>query len=119
MVKFFLHLSKDEQRERFLSRLEEPEKLWKFEPADLAERAHWDAYQEAYGEMLEATSTEHAPWYLIPADRKHAMRVLVAAILVRTITSLDLQYPEVSEEDVASFAEMQEQLEAEAPEDDG
>jgi PPK2 family polyphosphate:nucleotide phosphotransferase len=120
VVKLFLHLSKEEQRQRFLSRLEVPEKLWKFEPADLAERAHWDAYQEAFAEMLEATSTEAAPWYVIPADRKYAMRALVAAILVRTITSLDLEYPEVSDEDKASYAEMQAQLEAEAPpEDDG
>jgi PPK2 family polyphosphate:nucleotide phosphotransferase len=118
VVKLFLHLGKEEQRQRFLSRLEEPEKLWKFEPADLAERAYWDVYQEAYGEMLEATSTEHAPWYVVPADRKHAMRVLVAAILVRTITSLDLRFPEVSEEDRARFAEMQQQLEADAPPDD-
>jgi PPK2 family polyphosphate:nucleotide phosphotransferase len=117
VVKLFLHLSKEEQRERFLSRLEVPEKLWKFEPADLAERAHWDAYQEAFAEMLEATSTEAAPWYVIPADRKYAMRVLVAAILVRTITGLDLQYPEVSAEDQAAYAEMQAQLEAEGSDD--
>lgn len=118
VVKLFLHLSKEEQRQRFLSRLEEPEKLWKFEPADLAERAHWDAYQQAYGEMLEATSTDHAPWYVIPADRKHAMRVLVAAILVRTITELDLQFPEVSEQDRADFADMKAQLESEGSQDD-
>jgi PPK2 family polyphosphate:nucleotide phosphotransferase len=118
VVKLFLHLGKEEQRQRFLSRLEDPTKLWKFEPADLAERAHWDAYQGAYAEMLEATSTEAAPWYVIPADRKYAMRALVAAILVRTISSLDLRWPEVSDEDKADFATMLAQLQAEAPPDD-
>jgi PPK2 family polyphosphate:nucleotide phosphotransferase len=119
VLKLFLHLSKEEQRQRFLSRLEVPEKLWKFEPADLRERAYWDDYQTAYAEMLEATSTDAAPWYVIPADRKYAMRALVAALLVRSITGLDLAYPDVTAEDAASFAEMKVQLEAEAPDDDG
>jgi len=113
VVKFFLHLSRHEQRKRFLSRLEDPEKLWKFEPADLAERQHWDAYQDAYTEMLHATSTEAAPWYVIPADRKYAMRALVAATIVRELDGLDLRYPQVTDEDKAEFAKARAQLEAE------
>jgi PPK2 family polyphosphate:nucleotide phosphotransferase len=113
VVKLFLHLGKEEQRQRFLSRLDDPSKLWKFEPADVAERRHWDEYQHAYAEMLEATSTEAAPWYVIPADRKYAMRALVAAILVREIGSLDLRYPEVDDEKRASFEQLRAELEAE------
>jgi PPK2 family polyphosphate:nucleotide phosphotransferase len=113
VVKFFLHLSKHEQRKRFLSRLEDPEKLWKFEPGDIAERQHWDAYQDAYTKMLRATSTEAAPWYVIPADRKYAMRALVAATIVRELGGLDLQYPEVGAADRAAFAQAQQELEAE------
>jgi PPK2 family polyphosphate:nucleotide phosphotransferase len=98
VVKFFLHLSKDEQRRRFLARVENPDKYWKFSPTDLKEREHWDEYMEAFEEALTATSTVHAPWYAIPADHKHIMRTLVAGVLVHTVRQLDLSYPTVSAE---------------------
>ncbi len=97
VLKFFLHVSKDEQKKRFLERLEDPRKQWKFSAADLAERAHWDEYMEAYEDMLSATSTEHAPWHVIPADRKYMARTLVAGILTQEIRALDLKFPEVTE----------------------
>jgi PPK2 family polyphosphate:nucleotide phosphotransferase len=113
VVKFFLHVSKDEQRKRFLDRLDEPEKTWKFNAADVAERAHWDAYMEAYEEALEATSTPWAPWYVIPADRKAVMRALVAEVVAATVRGLDLRYPELPDEDRAALADARARLEAE------
>ncbi|HVJ66484.1 MAG TPA: polyphosphate kinase 2 family protein [Caulifigura sp.] len=94
ILKFFLNVSKQTQKERFLERLERPEKNWKFSPADLAERDFWDDYQEAYEKALTATSTDDAPWYVIPADHKWATRALVADIVSTTLMSLDLRYPE-------------------------
>src|SRR5262245_51614388 len=96
IVKFFLNISKEEQRERFLARINEPDKHWKISPSDIAERAHWDAYMEAFEDCIEATSTDWAPWYVIPANHKWVSRALVADILVDTIDSLELKYPEVS-----------------------
>jgi PPK2 family polyphosphate:nucleotide phosphotransferase len=96
IVKFFLHTSKAEQKKRFLERLDDPAKRWKFSSSDLAERAYWDDYQVAYEEMLTATSTPWAPWYVIPGDHKHLMRALVAGILVHTIDHLHVSIPEVS-----------------------
>ncbi len=113
IVKFFLNVSKKEQRERFLERLERPEKHWKFSASDLAERQHWDAYQEAYQQCLEATSTEWAPWYIVPADHKWVTRAVVAAVLSRTIRSLNLSYPEVGPEKLAQIEEARKQLKAE------
>jgi polyphosphate kinase 2 (PPK2 family) len=78
-VKLFLNVSKDEQRQRFLDRIEEPHSNWKFSPVDVRERQHWDAYQEAFSEMLSHTSTKWAPWYVIPADRKWFMRIAAGA----------------------------------------
>jgi PPK2 family polyphosphate:nucleotide phosphotransferase len=98
VIKFFLNVSKDEQRRRFLSRVDNENKYWKFSPTDLKERAHWDEYIEAFEEALTATSTPHAPWYVIPADQKHIMRTMAAAIVVKTIQSLDLSYPTVGPE---------------------
>lgn len=98
ILKFFLNESKDEQKKRFLARLEDPSKQWKFNPADVKERGHWDSYMEAYEEMLSSTSTKDAPWYLIPADQKWLARTLVANIITRTIESLDLQFPKPTEE---------------------
>jgi PPK2 family polyphosphate:nucleotide phosphotransferase len=98
VVKLFLNLSKEEQRRRFLRRIDYPEKNWKFNAGDIKERAHWDEYQAAFSEMLTATSTEHAPWYVIPADHKWFMRVAVAAVLVDTLDTIDPHYPTVSEE---------------------
>jgi PPK2 family polyphosphate:nucleotide phosphotransferase len=96
--KFFLHLSKEEQRKRFLARLEEPEKNWKFALGDVKERSHWDDYQKAYEDMLGATSTPHAPWYVIPADQKWYARAAVSQVIVDALEDLDLEYPRVSPE---------------------
>jgi PPK2 family polyphosphate:nucleotide phosphotransferase len=96
--KFFLNVSKEEQRNRFLARLDDPEKNWKFAVGDVKEREHWDEYMEAYEDMIAATSTEHAPWYVIPADRKWFMRMAVADAVVEALESLKLEYPTVDEE---------------------
>ncbi len=95
VVKLFLHVSKDEQKRRFLERLSDPEKQWKFSSADLAERAHFDEYQRAYEDMITTTSTRWAPWYVIPADHKYAARALVGCILAHAIGQLDLRLPQV------------------------
>jgi PPK2 family polyphosphate:nucleotide phosphotransferase len=113
VLKFFLHVSRDEQRQRFLKRLEDPEKNWKFSVADLKERAHWDEYQSAYQDMLSATSTEDSPWYIIPADKKWFMRACVADIISSHLRELGLEYPHVDERDAAALAEAKKQLEAE------
>ena len=110
IVKFFLNVSKDEQRERFIERLERPEKNWKFSAGDLRERSHWDDYQKAYEEMLSATSTEVAPWYVIPADRKWFARAAVADIIASRIGELKLQPPKVSEKQKADIAAAREEL---------
>ena len=86
--KFFLHVSKEEQKKRFLERLDEPEKNWKFSAADVRERAHWDEYMEAYEAMIRATATPHAPWYVVPADNKWFTRLVVAAAVVEALESL-------------------------------
>ncbi len=104
VLKFFLHVSKKEQKERFLERIDTPEKNWKFSLADVKERAHWDAYQKAYEEMLEHTGTEDAPWYVIPADKKWFTRALVARIIIETLEGLDLEYPVISEKQKAELA---------------
>jgi len=96
--KFFLNVSKEEQRNRFLARLDDPEKNWKFAVGDVKEREHWDEYMEAYEDMIAATSTEHAPWYVIPADRKWFMRMAVADAVVEALEGLKLEYPTVDEE---------------------
>jgi len=98
LVKFFLHVSKEEQRRRFLARLDEPQKNWKFSLSDAKEREHWDDYMAAYEDMLEQTSTEHAPWYVIPADHKWFMRMAAADIIVSTLEKLKPEYPTITEE---------------------
>ena len=113
ILKFFLHVSRKEQKRRFLERLDRPDKHWKFSIADLAERAFWDQYMEAYEDALGATSTKHAPWYVIPADDKWFTRAAVAGIVTQTIHSLDLKYPAVTEEQRKSLAEARQQLENE------
>jgi PPK2 family polyphosphate:nucleotide phosphotransferase len=95
--KFFLHLSKKEQKKRFLARLEEPEKNWKFSAADIHERKWWDDYQKAYEEMIANTSSKDAPWYVIPADNKWFTRLVVSTVLVDTLETLDLAFPKVDE----------------------
>jgi PPK2 family polyphosphate:nucleotide phosphotransferase len=95
--KFFLHLSKKEQKKRFLARLDEPEKNWKFSASDIRERKYWDDYQNAYEEMIQATSTKDAPWYVVPADNKWFSRLVISTVIVDTLESLDLSYPKVDE----------------------
>jgi PPK2 family polyphosphate:nucleotide phosphotransferase len=113
ILKFFLHLSKDEQRKRFLERLEDPEKHWKFSTSDLVERVFWKAYMEAFEEALSATSTEWAPWYVIPADHKWVARAVVADIVTSAISSLHLTFPDVTAEKRKALEEAKMQLEAE------
>jgi PPK2 family polyphosphate:nucleotide phosphotransferase len=96
--KFFLHLSKKEQKQRFLARLDQPEKNWKFSAADVHEREYWDDYQKAYEEMIQNTATEHAPWYVVPADNKWYTRLVISAALVETLEGMDLAYPKVDAE---------------------
>jgi PPK2 family polyphosphate:nucleotide phosphotransferase len=111
VIKFFLHLSKDEQRRRFLDRLTNPDKNWKFSDADLAERDHWKEYRRAFEDAITATSTKRAPWHIIPADRKYVARALVADIITTSIQDLDLEYPKVSGEQLARLAIAKEKLE--------
>jgi PPK2 family polyphosphate:nucleotide phosphotransferase len=94
--KFFLHVSKAEQKRRFLERIDEPAKNWKFSAADVAERDHWKEYMDAYEDMVRRTSSKHAPWYVVPADNKWFTRLVVAAVLVETLESLDLAFPQIS-----------------------
>jgi PPK2 family polyphosphate:nucleotide phosphotransferase len=110
VLKFFLHVSRDEQRKRFLKRLEDPKKHWKFAAGDLTERGFWKDYMKAYEEAISATSTKWAPWYIIPADHKWVTRGLVARILVSTIDKLDLRYPEVTPEQKEAIEVAKKQL---------
>jgi PPK2 family polyphosphate:nucleotide phosphotransferase len=116
IVKFFLHVSKAEQKRRFLARLDNPNKQWKFSAADVVERGHWDEYMQAYEDAITATSTPWAPWYVVPADHKSVMQAMVAAVLVETIDALDLQWPTVSDAERKKNAEARTQLEAEPDE---
>jgi PPK2 family polyphosphate:nucleotide phosphotransferase len=113
VLKFFLHVSREEQRQRFLARLDDPEKNWKFSVADVRERSHWSEYQKAYEEMISATSTEVAPWYIIPADKKWFMRACVADIISSHLSALGLEYPHVNEREAGALADAKRQLEAE------
>lgn len=109
-LKFFLHVSKEEQKKRFLERIEDPTKNWKFSVADAQERKHWDAYQKAYEEMIEATSTDHAPWFILPADDKWFTRICLAAIIYKEFEKLQLTYPEVSDTQKQKLAEAKAEL---------
>jgi PPK2 family polyphosphate:nucleotide phosphotransferase len=111
--KFFLHVSKEEQRRRFLARLEEPEKNWKFALGDVREREQWDVYMQAYEDCLRATSTPHAPWYVIPADQKWFMRMAVAELVVQALEDLDLGVPKLTKEKRAELEEAKTLLESE------
>jgi len=110
VIKFFLNVSKEEQRRRLLERLDLPEKHWKFSPSDMAERAFWKENMQAFEDMLRATSTPWAPWYVIPADHKWVTRALVADILTKTIQSLNLSFPTVSEEQKKAIKQAREKL---------
>jgi PPK2 family polyphosphate:nucleotide phosphotransferase len=113
ILKFFLHLSKEEQKKRFLERLTNPEKNWKFSHADLAERERWDEYQEAFEDTLTETSTDWAPWHIIPADRKPVTRALVAATIIEAINGLKIKFPKLSEEEILRLEEARRKLENE------
>lgn len=116
-VKIFLHVSKDEQALRFLSRIEEPEKNWKFSAGDWEERAYWDAYQKAFEDAINATATRESPWYVVPADHKWYMRYLVSEILCDTLIDMDPQYPEVTSERLAEFEKLRDSIAKELPEE--
>jgi PPK2 family polyphosphate:nucleotide phosphotransferase len=116
MVKIFLNLSKEEQRRRFLRRVDLPDKNWKFSAADVRERGFWDKYQEAFSEMLSNTSTEWAPWYVIPGDRKWFARIAASAVIIDTLMKIDPRYPTVSDDQRRALEAIRLELEAEAPE---
>ena len=113
IVKLFLNVSKEEQRERFLARIEEPESNWKFAAGDVRERQHWDAYQDAFAEMLSHTSTQHAPWHVIPADRKWFMRIAAGAVILNALMEIDPQFPVIGDEARAEMLVAKEELLAE------
>ena len=115
VLKFFLHLSKEEQRRRLLSRLDDAGKLWKFSDADLEGHLHWNAYQRAYTEMLAGTSTTWAPWHILPADRKWVARAMAAKTILSQLRHLPARYPKASEERLQKSARLAEMLAAEAP----
>ena len=102
--KFFLHVSRDEQKKRFMERIENPEKNWKFSPSDAQERGYWDEYMEAYEDMIRHTSTEEAPWYVVPADNKWFTRIVVAGAVIDGLASLGLHYPKVGPEQLKALA---------------
>jgi PPK2 family polyphosphate:nucleotide phosphotransferase len=104
VIKFFLHLSKKEQKRRFLERLETPDKNWKFSPADLTERGFWNEYQEAYEDMIRHTASKNAPWYVVPADNKWFTRIVVAAAVIDTLDAFDLEYPKVGDDKLKELA---------------
>jgi polyphosphate kinase 2 (PPK2 family) len=95
VLKFFLHVSRKEQKKRFMERLDQPEKNWKFSPADVHERKYWDDYMESFEDAIRATATKHAPWFVVPADNKWFTRLVVAAAIVEALEKLDLAYPKV------------------------
>lgn len=113
VLKFFLHVSKAEQKKRFLERLERPEKNWKFSASDLAERAFWDDYVDAYQDAISATSTKWAPWYIVPADHKWATRAIVADIVTSTLQGLNLKFPKLNKDQLKTLTEALKNLEAE------
>jgi PPK2 family polyphosphate:nucleotide phosphotransferase len=113
ILKFFLNISKSEQKQRFLERIDDPEKHWKFSEADMRERGYWDDYMDAFEAAISATSTEWAPWYVVPADSKWIARAVVADVLTSTVRSLDLDYPAVNDEKRAAISKARDQLESE------
>ena len=104
VLKFFLNVSEQEQKKRFLSRIDEPEKNWKFSPNDVAERAHWDSYMKAYDAAIGATAAAHAPWFVVPADAKWFTRLVVVAAIIEALEKLDLHYPAVTKDQRAALA---------------
>jgi PPK2 family polyphosphate:nucleotide phosphotransferase len=115
IIKFFLHLSREEQRQRFLARIDDPDKHWKFSRADMVQREAWDDYMVAYEDCIRATSTADSPWFVVPADDKLNARLIVSRIIVDTLARLELSYPSVSEERKAEIAAARIRLEQQAP----
>jgi len=115
VLKFHLRISKEEQRRRFLSRLDEPDKRWKFSAADIAERSMWDKYMAAYEEMIRATSTDYAPWYVIPADYKHIAWLVVGAVVTEALEGLKLQFPKIEGEALKELRKVERALKKEGP----
>jgi PPK2 family polyphosphate:nucleotide phosphotransferase len=113
ILKFHLRISKEEQRKRFLARLEEPLKRWKFSMSDIAERRHWDDYMAAYEEMIRSTSTREAPWHVVPADNKHVARLVVSATVTQALQTLKLDYPKVEGKALSELKKIERSLKAE------
>lgn len=113
ILKFFLNVSKDEQKKRFLRRIEDPSRNWKFSKSDVEERQHWDDYMHAYSELLSNTSTDYAPWYVIPADKKWFMRLAVSNIIMNKLNALPLHYPKMAKDDLSRLEDARQRLENE------
>lgn len=110
VIKIFLHVSRDEQKKRFIERIDDPSKNWKFSVSDAKERGYWNKYMEAYEEMIQNTSTEESPWYVIPADNKAYARIAVASAIISALDQMDLEYPKVSKEKLAELQEVKRAL---------
>jgi len=110
VLKYFLHISKEEQRKRLLERLDNPQKNWKFSAADLYERQYWNHYQDTYEEMIRETATEYAPWYIVPADHKWFSRLLISEIFKERMKGLPISYPKISDEDASALEGYRKQL---------
>ena len=113
ILKFFLHVSKEEQKQRFLARIDDPRKNWKFSMQDVKEREHWDEYMHAYEQTVRHTATEHAPWYVVPADKKWFTRLVVASAIVQRLSALDLSYPKLSKDEQLQLKAAKQALESE------
>ena len=111
VLKFFLHISKEEQRQRFLKRIEDPDKNWKFSLKDVAERQHWDEYMDAYEDTIRNTASKYAPWYVVPADHKWFTRLVVASAIVQNLNTLDLEYPTLNKEEMKELEAARQALE--------
>jgi polyphosphate kinase 2 (PPK2 family) len=111
VIKFFLHLSKEEQKERFLKRIDDTSRNWKFSAADLEERKHWKDYMNAYEDAISATATPNAPWYIIPADKKWFSRIAISSVIVETLKDLNLKFPVLAEEEAGQLDEIRKMLE--------
>ncbi len=111
VLKFFLHISKEEQRQRFLSRIEDPEKNWKFSLKDVEERQHWNEYMDAYEDTIRNPATKYAPWYVVPADHKWFTRLVVASAIVENLNALGLEYPSLNEDEMKSLETAKQALE--------
>ena len=113
IVKFFLHVSKEEQKQRFLDRIDQSDKNWKFSSRDVRERDHWEDYMQAYSDAIEATSTEKSPWYILPADKKWFTRLAVSEVIVQKLESMGLHYPKLGPDEMADLEEAKKMLEGE------